>query len=190
MIEYWQLSGDGEGRVLRRLVGLFVGLLCALLLLASCTEHIDSACSSRGLGGPPTVSTGPVIISTDHSVYAPSDTIIVTITNNLETTLHVRSAPGCPTLLLIRQSNHDWQAIDLCRNTEAAPLVFAYSIPAHAATADGLPSSGRPVTLSDGTYRVGVSYSDRKPNADVRVPQTATVQAWSADFQVCTCRSC
>ncbi|MGZ3581662.1 MAG: immunoglobulin-like domain-containing protein [Ktedonobacterales bacterium] len=129
-------------------------------------------------------------ITVDHTIYAPSDTIIATITNTLDTTIYIRSGPGCPTLVLRRKVDGDWQAISLCQTTEVAPSVSSYSISAHTSVPDNLPISGLPATLPDGTYRIGLAYSTLKPDPDPRSPLQSGAMAWSATFEVCTCRSC
>src|SRR5258705_9266304 len=87
-----------------RRAGRCLGLLCLVFLLTGCGA--GPACVSSGPSGPATVSQGQVTIGTDHSVYSPADTIVVTITNHLDQTLYLVSqysaSETCPMFLLVK----------------------------------------------------------------------------------------
>ncbi len=62
---------------------LRASLLFATLVLASCgvTTTGGGTTSNTGNTSPPTTTNGPVTISTDHSRYAPTDLVSVTVVN-------------------------------------------------------------------------------------------------------------
>lgn len=175
--------------MVRKRTVLCFGLLCAPPVLTACMGRVGPLCFSNGPAAPPTAAQGPVTISMDHAIYAPSDTITATITNTLDVPIYTRSAPGCSVLVLIRNVNGSWERVNPCRSTEAGPSVVDLSIRAHTSI-NNLVSSGSPsASLSDGTYRFGMGYSTQKPDHDPHVLLHPEAVVW-ADFQVCTCRIC
>lgn len=137
--------------------------LCALcacaLLAAGC--GITTTMGNSSSSNPPTITNGPVTIATDHTTYAPNDTIHVTLVNHLTTAIMAfDTRASCSILSLQVQKNGAWQAANAapCPLGRMARLV---TIPAGGTyTADitagfkGLRTGSFP----DGQYRLVLAY--------------------------------
>jgi hypothetical protein len=178
---------------MHRRAGGCLGLLCLVFLLTGCGA--GPACVSSGPSGPATVSQGSVTIGTDHSVYTPSDTIVVSITNRLDQPIYLVSqysaSETCPLFLLTKVDHRQSIPMNPCFKTEAAPSVLSSSIPAGTSGGDQFDSSNLTVPLTDGTYQVYAHYVPYPPYGVHAVtaghPGIGLV---SPTFQVCTCDSC
>lgn len=181
--------------MLRRWLVRLGALVCVALVLVAgllVGQHNGLICFSEGSGGPPTTTTGPVTISTEHSVYATSDTIPVTITNHLNTPVALLSAASasgtCP---LFGLEKLGVGTMTPCYSGEAAPSVSGTTLSANSFTIVDFDSAHLATPLTDGTYQVdtlwvpapirGISWSDASRHATGIASQT---------FRVCTCRSC
>lgn len=148
-------------------------------------------CFSEGSGGPPTTTTGPVTMSTDHSVYASSDTITVTITNHLNTAialLSVDSAGGtCPIFALGKLG---YGTLTPCLSGEAAPSVVRSDLGPNSSGGTTFASTDLTTPLTNGTYQVTTLWVPapfRGPASDASRHATSIA---SQTFRVCTCRIC
>jgi hypothetical protein len=134
--------------------------LCACALLAAGCGITTGMANSPNTS-PPTITSGPVTIATDHSTYAPNDTMHVTLVNHLSTAiLAFDTRASCSIFSLEVQQNGSWQASPAasCPLGRVARLV---SVPAGgtytadiSAGAKGL----RTGSFANGQYRLVLSY--------------------------------
>jgi hypothetical protein len=132
-------------------------LLSLLLALWGC-----GSTSGGGDSNPDTSTSGPVSISTDHATYAPHDTIAVSITNHLQTSIYAfDTRASCTILDLQVQVNGAWQNSQVARcalgrraQRVEIPAGKTYKATIHAGT-PGVNSAGFPA----GTYRLVLNYS-------------------------------
>src|SRR5260370_24765379 len=177
--------------------GMLYRLIPCLALLALLLTGCGAgpACVSSGPSGPPTVSQGQVTISTDHSVYAPSDTIVVNITNQLDQLIYLVSqysaSETCPAIQLVKVDHGQSIPMNPCFKTEVAPSIEDSSIAALSTGGDRFDDSNLSVPLTDGTYQVYAHYVLFPPYGVHAVnaghPGIGLV---SPTFQVCTCGDC
>lgn len=169
-------------------------LVCVVLVLVAGGLFIGQRngliCFSQGSSGPPTTTTGPVTMSTDHSVYAPSDTITVTISNHLNTTIVLLSAASetCPIFVL---SKLGYGPLTPCHEgRDVGPSVAQTSVPANGTGGVSFDSANLAIPLTDGTYQVEtqwVPFPLRDSPSDASRHATSIA---SQTFRVCTCRIC
>jgi hypothetical protein len=152
-------------------------LLAALsLALASC-GHLTSGSSTAVNTSPPTQTTGPVTIATDHSAYNNTDTMKITIVNTLTTAIYAYDTQaGCSILALEVQKYGQWVASDAlhCPLGRVAIAVKIAPGASYTATIGGhamSPGLGR--SLPSGTYRLVLRYYDAPINGS-KTPPTAT----------------
>jgi hypothetical protein len=148
----------------------------ALLTLAL-TGCGGPAGASGGANGP-TLTTGPVTIATDHSAYANSDSIKVTIANHRSTPIYAYDTKAsCSILSLEVQQGGQW----LPANALHCPLgrvALAVKIDAGGAYQTTIGATimtiGAATPLADGTYRLALEYFDAPFGASA-TPPTSTV---------------
>lgn len=125
-----------------------------------------------------TLTTGPVTIATDHSSYAPTDTIKVTIQNHLTKAIYAYDTQASCTILSLQvQQGGQWVASNAlhCPLGRVALAVkiepggtYTASLGAH------LMSIGQRNTLPEGTYRLVLNYYDAPLSGATQAP-TATM---------------
>src|SRR5260221_8031973 len=129
----FHIRSSGEQRSMGRRVRGCLGLLGLAVLVSGCGA--GPVCFSSGRSGPATNSSpGPVTIGTDHSVYAPTDTIVVNITNHLNQTIYLvsqySSSQTCPLIQLVKVDQRQPVPMNPCFSTEAAPSIESSSMSA------------------------------------------------------------
>ncbi|MGZ3676334.1 MAG: hypothetical protein ACXVCO_18680, partial [Ktedonobacterales bacterium] len=135
------------------------GLVVAALVLAACSETTLPQCPKQANTTPGTISAGQVSIATDHSIYAPGDTIRATITNHLSTGIVINNymyTDRCPYFALQMRAGNDWQDMHACppMNGDTQPGNHQRLIAAGAAFSSGV---GIHADLPAGTYRLWIS---------------------------------
>jgi hypothetical protein len=135
-----------------------IGMLALLsVVLSSCGT---STGTGSGNSNPGTSTSGPVRISTDHTSYQPTDTIQVTVTNQLSKSIFAYDTrASCSILGLDMQVNGRWQGASVAR-CPLGRMARWVEIPVgkpYTATiqAGGLSN----VSFPPGTYRLSLSYS-------------------------------
>ncbi len=74
---------------------------------------------------PPTQSSGPVVISTDHTNYLPGDVVQVTITNNTANTVYaLDTQASCSILSLEINPGQNWQQASVAHCYLGRPAMF------------------------------------------------------------------
>jgi len=143
-----------------------------------------SGCSSASNSGDDGTSTsGPVSIRTDHSTYMPTDSIHVSVINNLQTSIFAYDTrASCTILDLQMQVNGVWQGTNIARCPLGRPAMRVeipagntYSAMIQAGSL-GISQASFPV----GTYRLVLSYS----TSATSLPQQNTTTIYSATFSV------
>jgi hypothetical protein len=157
---------------------LFVGGILMVLLFAF------SGCSSTAnSGGDGTSTSGPVSIRTDHSTYMPTDSIYVSVVNNLETSIFAYDTrASCTILDLQLQVNGVWQGTNIARCPLGRPAMRV-EIPAghtYSATIQAGSLGISQASFPAGTYRLVLSYS----TSATSLPQQNTTTIYSATFSV------
>jgi hypothetical protein len=161
---------------------LKTGMLLSLLLaLWGCGSNEIGGGSDQG-----TSTSGPVSISTDHATYAPGDTIAVSITNHLQTSIYAfDTRASCTILDLQVQVNGAWQNTQVARCALGRmallveiPAGKAYNTTIHAGT-PGVSSAGFPA----GMYRLVLKYS-MSPSGIAQTNRQTTTTVYSASIAV------
>lgn len=132
-----------------------------ILLLAACGDA-SGAYSSDTNTSPSTRTSGPVSISTDHSVYKATDLIQVTVLNALSTPVYaLDTRASCSILDLEMQNNGTWQASSVARCPLGRPamLVKLVSGKAYTATIEASSTVMKDAVFPTGMYRLVLNYS-------------------------------
>jgi len=199
---------------------------CLLLGLAGCTISTysgvtTSPCATQTAAAATAIPTsslgtrtsGPLVITTDRTVYAPLDEVHVTITNYVQATSDAQSTldnqvyvvltprgPGCPGPQAERLQGSVWQEVRVCfpggggdanpGNGEiAVPPDKTYDAIIAAHTDRSHPNQQDP--FPTGLYRLAVHYYLLTPSANVaRIDAGGGFTAYSLPFRVCTCGVC
>jgi hypothetical protein len=133
------------------------GLLGLIVLLAGCGLTGSAGANSS----PPTNSGGPVSIGTDHSQYAGSDAIKVTVTNTLAHAIYAwDTRTSCSILSIEMRSGNAWGPSNAapCALARAAMLVKIAAGASYTATIKASSMAGRATTFPTGTYRLALQY--------------------------------
>lgn len=95
------------------LIGMALGAcLIGLIGCGATPGNPDNTTTIALNTSPGTMTEGPVIIATDHSVYAPTDAIHVTVTNHLSTAIYAYDhQASCSILHLQMQQGSSWQDV-------------------------------------------------------------------------------
>jgi hypothetical protein len=140
----------------RWLLGAAIPLALALVGCGNMTGGTEVNTSA------PTQTTGPVTIATDHSAYAPTDTMKVTIENHLTTAIYAYDTQAsCSILRLEVQQNGKWVPSDAlhCPLGRATRAVMIEPGGTYSATLGvRVMSIGQANTLPPGTYRLVLNY--------------------------------
>lgn len=156
-------------------------LVNAPLMLVLCALFSCGSTGNSGNAG--TSTTGPVSLHTDHSTYMPGDSIKVTVTNHLHTSIFAYDTrASCSILDLELQVQGVWQATQVARCPLGRPAMRV-EIPAtktYSATLQaGYPGISQ-ANFPAGTYRLLLSYS----TSATSLPQRTTTTIYSATFSV------
>ncbi|HEV2459932.1 MAG TPA: hypothetical protein VGS80_16360 [Ktedonobacterales bacterium] len=170
---------------------LALGLLVMVLVLASFAVYV-LGCASSSPRGPATVSSGPVTIALDHSVYGPDDDIQVTVSNHSHTavTTSWHITENClPFYVSPENGTAVGNTGTYCYASEAAPGYRNYQLGFGSSLMFAIDREARDeyhIVLSPGTYRIAM------PWATVMAYNIATSigQAISQPFRICTCATC
>lgn len=155
-----------------------------LLILAACGNSSDTGSSQNN--NPGTSTGGPVSIGTDHSTYKPTDTINISVTNHLSTSIFAYDTrASCTILDLQMQVNGVWQDTQIARCSLGRPAMLVETPAMKAYTAKI--TAGSPgviqATFPPGTYRLLLTYStSRIPMSQQSSQNTTTI--YSANFAV------
>jgi Putative zinc-finger len=138
---------------------------------------------TSGNSSPSTSTKGPIIITTDHSTYAPADAINATIKNTLTSAIEVPDNGDCPPLSIQREDNGQWNSPQ-----EASCITTAIFRPAKPlASQQTLSVTVRPIQITPGhgfvflpgKYRLELQYTQNNndvSSATVVYSQTFNVQ--------------
>jgi hypothetical protein len=143
-----------------------------------------SGCSSTsGSGDNGTSTSGPVSIVTDHTTYMPTDSIHVTVVNNLQTSIFAYDTrASCSILDLQMQANGVWQDTNIARCPLGRPAMRV-EVPAghtYSATIQAGSPGITQASFPTGSYRLVLSYS----TSATSLPQQNTTTIYSATFSV------
>lgn len=175
------------------------GVVCVVLVLAAVVGLVVATgtgliCFSPGSGGPALSSQGPVTISVDHTIYAPTDTVVVTITNHMRTPILLVSTDRCPIIALANLTANTLNPP--CTSPgEAGPMVTYIELQPQrsvgARFTSGYSGDHLDTSLTDGTYQVGAQYLPSPfDRANVQYQAKRAIPIPSPTFRVCTCRTC
>ncbi len=134
----------------------------ALCALAGCGVTTSGGSDQAANTSPGTVSSGPVTIATDHTIYRPHDENQVTVTNTLATAIYAEDTQAsCSILALQAQNGATWGGSNAARcplGRPAAVVAIAagakYTASIHAGELS--PRSG---LFPIGTYRLLLTYA-------------------------------
>jgi hypothetical protein len=197
---------------------------CLLIGLAGCAFSLSSGvttppCAAQtaaaATAGATATSTpgagkrteGPLVVTTDRTVYAPLDGIHVTIINHLQanpaTQVYVVLTlpwPGCPGAQAERLEGSVWQEVSVCFPSRGGdidrgtgeitvypgktydPILTARTNRLHNAGQDPFPT---------GVYRLAVHYYIQAPQVvTIRYGRGGGFIAYSQPFRVCMCGVC
>lgn len=92
-------------------IGYSVIIICTLAL-AGCGVTSSANASGGSNTSPPTSSIGAIVIATDHSDYAPTDAISITLTNDIGQAIYAfDERASCSVLSLEIFSGDQWQDV-------------------------------------------------------------------------------
>jgi hypothetical protein len=136
-----------------------IGVALGLMILAGCgaAGADDGGTPTPGTPTPGTPTPGPVTVTADKQQYGPKDTIAVTITNGLSSSIVAPDhQSNCTTVTLEWWSGANWQPQNPCKLMTPTRLI---PISAGATMAQHLqPQGGTPPGWPTGTYRVAFTY--------------------------------
>lgn len=157
-----------------QLVLVLVVALTILTLMAGCATQ-----------NPGTSNGNTVVISTDQSLYRPTDVIQVTVTNNLKASIYALDAKAsCSILFLVTQVNNLWQSSAVARCPLGRPSLpqridpgQSYKVSIQA----GYPGLAQE-TFPSGTYRLELTYFTSEK--DISSPTNQGITVYSAILHV------
>ena len=168
---------------------LSLALLALVLTVTACGEA--SACPTRP-DSPGTYAGWPIVLTTDHAIYAPGESPHVSIANlsseDILTTERGSAGNSCPPVALQRLVGEQWQDVYDCfpgPNGGGAQGLFRYHF------VRGVAALSRPLVPlpSPGTYRFVLSYDPMHLIGNCPNVCNPTV-VYSAALRVCTCGIC
>ena len=166
----------------RRTLVFFAVCACALLA-AGCGISMANSSSSN----PPTLTSGPVTIATDHTTYGPNDTIHVTVVNHLSTAIAAfDTRASCSILALQVQRNGTWQ------QAEAAPcplgrIARLVTIPAGGSYKADITAGFKGMragSFANGQYRLVLAYYPSGPSGTPSPASASATTITSATLSV------
>lgn len=157
-----------------------------MALLAGCgATSVTSPPPVQANTSAPTVTSGPIVIGTDHSVYAPNGTIQVTVTNYLTVpfTAYDTRATCSIFSLQMMQSDGTWVNSNVARCPLGRPALAVVLAPnatkIYTITA-GYAGLDSKTVFPVGTYRLMLDFTTSKP----ATPNSPMSQAVSQTFTV------
>lgn len=152
-------------------------LLGAAMLLALALAGCGNLTAGTGANtSAPTITTGPVTIATDHSAYAPTDTMKVTIVNHLAQAIYAfDTQASCSILSLEVQQSGKWASSDAlhCPLGRVAMMVKIEPGATYTASLGArVTSIGKNHTLPNGSYRLVLRYYTSPPSGANQVEAT------------------
>lgn len=165
---------------------LFVLLACVLLLLAACGSNNAAVCIPAKNISPPMETHGEVAFATDHSIYAPGELMVASVTNHLRA--EIKSQPvasNCPHILLERQVNSSWQPVPVCPPLPGGDTQVGTYQPILLRSGQTYTATIHTGYATPGIYRVAMSYQV-EPSRNAYEYETA----YSNTIQFCTCGKC
>ena len=171
---------------------LALWLLVMALVLAGFAVYV-LGCVSSSPRGPATGSSGPVTIGLDHSIYAPDDTITITVVNRSQMTVDLSlGIPGnCLPYYIVPQNGTTLGAAEQqdCYPSEANPGFRREPLGPGISTQFILDQETRDtlhVVLQPGAYVLDIPYA----TVDARDRPVGRGDTTSQPFRVCTCATC
>jgi len=174
---------------------------CAAQTAAAATASLTPSLGTR--------TSGPIVITTDRTVYAPQDRVLGTITNQIHASSHLpvvvelQSEMGCPDVQAERWQGSRWEDVPVCEASgrgEANNVSSGIVRIEPGKTYDfGLTPARPPSTSTDhlpfptGTYQVVIRFNLLVNFSSVsHSPMTGGYGfvATSQPFRVCTCGVC
>ncbi len=154
--------------------------VCLLFVLAGCGTTGESGGANGNSG---TATVGPVSIRTEQSSYKPTDSIKVSVTNNLQETIYaLDTRASCSILDMQVQINAIWKGAAVARCPLGRPALRVAIQSGHTYTATiqaGYPGTSS-ATFPTGSYRFLLSYSTSATSP----PQQNTTTIYSATITV------
>ena len=152
-------------------------LLGAAMLLALALAGCGDLSAGTGANtSAPTATTGPVTIATDHSAYAPADTMKVTIVNHLAQAIYAfDTQASCSILSLEVQQAGKWAGSSAlhCPLGRAAMMVKIEPGATYTASLGArVTSIGKNHALPNGSYRLVLRYYTSLPSGANQVAAT------------------
>ncbi len=155
-----------------------------LFVLSSCASTPTS--SGRGNTNQGIATSGPVSIGINHTMYAPTDVIEVTVTNHLQSSIFAYDTrASCSILGLQLQVNGAWQDTQVTRCSLGRPalMVEIQAGKIYSAKISAGSPGGNQVTFPPGTYRFYLSYATSAAQLTQPVNSKMTT-TYSATFTV------
>jgi hypothetical protein len=150
-----------------------IGLAAGLVLLAGCGLSGPSG-SGSGIGSP---TPGQVTLATNQQRYAPSDIVVVTVTNGLATRiLAADHQSNCTMVTIERQSDQTWQPQNPCRLMSPTRLIPIESGSAISQQLQPLQATGT-AGWAPGTYRIAFTYRLSAPDEGTTIFSASFVVA-------------
>lgn len=168
-----------------------LALCAAALIAAGC--GLTSGAGSQANSSPPTIAGGLVTIATDHSTYAPTDGIHVTVVNHLTTSISAYDTrASCSILGLQVMRDGTWQSATVARcplGRVALPVKIAPGGSYSATITAGYKGQPGAMSFPDGQYRLVLSYSAPGTPASTLAPNgpppgAGTTTVYSATLSV------
>lgn len=160
----------------RRGIWLLGAPLLLALALAGCGNLTGGTSVNTSAA---TLTTGPITIATDHSAYAPTDAMQITIQNNQPAAIYAYDTQAsCSVLTLEVQKNGQWVASNAlhCPLGRAAMAVkIAPGAKYTASVGARVMSIGQSASLPAGTYRLALSYYDAPLSGASNAPTATTI---------------
>jgi hypothetical protein len=165
-----------------------------MLVLSATLVGCGSAggCPAGRAAGPATVSSGPVTVALDHTIYRPNDDIQITVRNQLHigATIFWHLTGDClPFYVSPENGTAVGNTGTYCHATEAPPGYQDYPLPSGRFLVFAIDREARDeyhIVLSPGTYRIAMPWAA----VTAHNIATSTGQAISEPFRICTCATC
>lgn len=164
--------------------GTHLAIVAACLAMAACAANGGTSSGGTSSGGTGTSSAGPVSILTDKAAYGPTDTIHVSVVNQLATSIWAwDTRASCSILdLQMQQASGQWGGTNVARCPLGRPAQ-AVEIKAGATYTTNI-QAGYPgissASFPAGTYQLVLVYYPNQPTSGGAGGTTIT----SATFQV------
>ena len=174
-------------------LGLLIVTLSGCSALGSCPSRPANATPDSG-----TLTTDPVAIATDKSVYAPGDVVHIVFTDHLSIPIRVTAKrASCPLVTMEHLQDTIGQDVPVCGaapsgDAGAAPeSVYVFPQDSNAANLarDNAADQSDHPSFPSGTYRVVLHYVTTSPDGAIIGPRDGYIE-YSAMFRICSCGVC